>query len=81
MHKNDQVKFWQTVGDILGSKNDQQIGKVFRHGTEDLCSEEESVNIINEFFANIGEKVMENYLRLNIDNWIQLGKLKKDASN
>lgn len=59
IHKDDQVKFWKILGDIIGSKSSQQIGKVFEYGTNTLCDEESSVNRINEFFAAVGENIME----------------------
>lgn len=29
VHKNDQIKFWKIVGDILGSQSSQKIVRVF----------------------------------------------------
>lgn len=57
-HKNDQVKFWKTVSNILGPKSSPKIGRVFEHGSDILCDEENSANKINEFFALIGENIM-----------------------
>lgn len=56
----NQAKFWQTVKGIIGDSQGQSIREVFRHGTEILCNEEESVEIINCFFAGIGEMVVQN---------------------
>lgn len=60
LHKNNQVKFWQTVGDILSCKSTPKIDRVFRYGTVELCDEQSSVDTINEFFATVGERVLEN---------------------
>lgn len=56
----NQKRFWQTVNGILGSSPGQTVREVFRHGTDFLCTEEESVEVINNFFAGIGEMVIQN---------------------
>lgn len=60
VNKGDQVKFWQTIGDVIGKKSEAKIGKVFRHGADILCNEQESVEVINKFFATVGETVTRN---------------------
>lgn len=60
-YKSDQTKFWQIVNNLLGKKSTQRIGQIFRPGGTDLCGEQESVEIIS-YFAEIGEKIMENML-------------------
>lgn len=57
--KSDQNKFWATVGDILGRNSNQKIGRVIEYGTDNLCNEEDSVNTINQFFAEIGENILK----------------------
>lgn len=77
MNKGDQDKFWQTIGDVLGKKNDQKIGKVYRYGTEELCIEQESVEVINDFFATIGEDVMKDQPIIEykqLDTGFEIGK-------
>lgn len=49
---------------MLGKKNEQKIGKVFRHGTDELCDEQESVRVVNDFFATVGEEVTRNQTRI-----------------
>lgn len=34
LYKYNQMKFWQTISDILGAKSEQKISKVFRKGKE-----------------------------------------------
>lgn len=57
--ENDQVKFWKTLGNILGSTSNPKISRIFEYGSDILCDEETSVNKINEFFASIGENIMK----------------------
>lgn len=60
LNVGNQAKFWQTVNDILGHNPTQCIKEMFILGTEILCSEEDSVEVINQFFAEVGEKVSQN---------------------
>lgn len=57
---NDQIMFWKTINGLLGGRNPPAIERVFKPGEEELCSLEESVSIINEFFAQIGDRVASN---------------------
>lgn len=46
--------------EILGCESGQKIDRVFRPGTDELCSEQDSVEIINEFFAAVCEMVVQD---------------------
>lgn len=45
---------------LLGGKNPPVIERIFRPGSNELCSLEESVGIINDFFAQVGDRVASN---------------------
>lgn len=60
MSNSHSTKMTKVVGDVLGSKSNQKIGRVFEYGSDTLCDEETSVNVINEFFAYIGENIMKD---------------------
>lgn len=56
-NRGDQNKFWETMHNLLGNKNSISIERVFKYGTEELLSLQNSVNEINEFFATVGDRV------------------------
>lgn len=53
-YKNDSKNFWKMLNKILGSGNERVIERVYYHGTNILCNESDTADIINEFFAGIG---------------------------
>lgn len=69
INKDNSMKFWNTINEILGSDPTVKITNVFHYNTNILCSESETANILNDFFASVGERVCENLASL---NYIQL---------
>lgn len=57
LNKKNQVLFWKTIDELMGSRTKATIGRVFRYGTDDLLSLSESIGAINTFFAEIGNKI------------------------
>lgn len=53
--RGDPKNFWNLFGDLLGSEQTKEIDCVFIPGSEILCGVDETVTIINNFFANIGK--------------------------
>lgn len=53
---NDQETFWKTILELLGSKNPPSVERVFEPDGQ-LCSLQDSVNLITEFFAKVGDRV------------------------
>lgn len=69
VYKKDHKNFWKLVGNLTGKKSERNIDKVYYPGTETECAIGETANIVNDFFATIGDNVIEVTER---DNFIQL---------
>lgn len=52
--RGDPKNFWNLIGDLLGNEQAKEIDCVFLPGTDILCEINQTVEIINEFFAGIG---------------------------
>lgn len=59
LYKNNQVKFWQSINRLSGSTVSWVIDQVYDPDTMELCSEI-SVEQINNFFAEVGERVIRS---------------------
>lgn len=57
-NRNNSKLFWKNINEVIGTTEQPDIGRVFRPGTTYLCSEQESAEVINEFFASVGERVL-----------------------
>lgn len=53
-YNGNQIQFWKCINELLGKKTVPVIDCVYRYKTNELCTKEESVNIINEF-SSVGE--------------------------
>lgn len=53
------MKFWKTLRDIMGQETNTKITQVFHYGCDILCREEEAADLINCFFASVGERVAD----------------------
>lgn len=51
--------FWNNVNDLTGTKVQPSIDRVFKYDTTYLCSETESIDTINKFFAGVAERLLE----------------------
>lgn len=51
LNKKDQCKFCKTINELLGASSDVAKDRVFKHGTEIILNEWDSVVEINTFFA------------------------------
>lgn len=60
LYKNNQVKFWQYINRLNGSNVSRVIDQVYNPDTMELCSSETSVEQINNFFAEVGERVIKS---------------------
>lgn len=52
--KSDPKNFWRMIGDLLGNEQSKAIDRVFLDGTEVLCEEDNTADVINKFFAMVG---------------------------
>lgn len=59
LNKKNQTKFWKTIEEFLGNQNKVIIGRVYKYGTDDLLNLTDSLNEINSFFAEIGDRVSD----------------------
>lgn len=59
LNQNNVTKYWNTISEVLGQKTGKKIDQVYLYGTNILCNEEDTANIINEFFATVGERVSD----------------------
>lgn len=66
--RGDAKNFWKLIDTLLGSKSNKTIDRVYLPGTNLLCREDETVDIVNKFFAQIGSKIGEDIKNLGIRN-------------
>lgn len=45
---------------LLGSNEEMEVERVYRYGMEKFCDISESADMINKFFATVGERIMED---------------------
>lgn len=57
LNKDNCNAFWKNINDLIGTTIESEVNRVFKHNTTYLCSEEESVGVINNFFASVGERL------------------------
>lgn len=57
LFKGDSKSFWKLIDTLMGFKNDIIIDRVYYHGTTNLCPEEQTADVINDFFASVGSNV------------------------
>lgn len=53
VNRKDHKKFWQVMGDLLGSKTDVNVDRVYKYGTDELLNENESVGEVNNFLPRL----------------------------
>lgn len=53
INKNNGLKFWNTIQNILGQDPQQIITQVYHYETNDLCTEMECADVINKFGKNL----------------------------
>lgn len=58
LFRGDSKNFWKLLDNLLGCKSTINIDRVYHHGTQILCSEQQTANVINNFFAQIGSCCM-----------------------
>lgn len=58
--------FWKNVNDLIGTTVQPSIGRVFEYNTTYLCSESESIDVINKFFAGVAERLLEQLDRSSV---------------
>lgn len=58
-NRGNPKKFWTTVADLTnpGSRNRNKVKNIINPNTGELADTEQSCNIINNFFVNIGQKL------------------------
>lgn len=59
INQNYISKYWSTISEVIGQSATKQIDQVFLYGTNHLCEEKDTANMINEFFATVGERVSD----------------------
>lgn len=64
INKNNGMKFWNTIQSILGQDPHQIINQVYHYETKDLCTEMECADVINNFFATVGERISEKMINI-----------------
>ena len=58
-NKNNQKSFWASIKSVMPDKNlTRSVGKVVNPVTGELCTEMDSVEVINKFFTNIGPNLL-----------------------
>lgn len=60
LNQNNALKYWSTISDIIGQSSEKSVDQVFLYGTEILCDERETANVVNEFFSTVGERVSKD---------------------
>lgn len=60
LFKGDSKSFWKLLDNLLGYKYTKIIDRVYHYGTQNLCSEDQTADIINSFFAQIGNNLLGN---------------------
>lgn len=71
-YQKDQKNFWKLLNELVGGKGksgDVAIERVYLPGTDDLCEEWETAEVVNNFFASVGDKVTNG---LNCGDCVQL---------
>lgn len=56
-NKDNSQKFWKTMKDILEQDVNIKITQVYHYGTNHLCDESSTADIINNFFSSVGERI------------------------
>lgn len=59
INQSNASKYWNTISEVLGHSTTKKIDQVFLYGTSHLCSENDTADTINEFFATVGERISE----------------------
>lgn len=57
LNQNNVLKYWSIISNVIGRPMSKVIDQVFLYGTDILCEELDTANIINEFFSSVGERV------------------------
>lgn len=60
LFKGDSKNFWKLLGNLLGHKSSSNIERVYYHRTHNLCPEDQTANVINNCFVQIGKYDLYN---------------------
>lgn len=72
-YQGDTKNFWKLIDSLIGGQSCKAIDRVYSPGTNVLCREDETANVVNRFFAQVGDKIGEE-IKLNVlnRNFVQL---------
>ena len=76
-HRHNPNKFWKCINDLLKVKNSVHNFKLINEETEDVVTENETADYINDFFSGIGNKLYHAKVQNGLDpHTVLTGKLK-----